>query len=296
LNIWELIIQQPLTNILIVMSHYLGGSFGAAIVILTIVINLILLPMTLSQIRSSKKMQDLQPKLAEIQKKYAKDKQKLAEEQMKLYKTAGIKPVGCLLGMFIQMPVWIALYQSIMLALAASPEGLLSLSRYLYPWDVVYNALPLSQYFLGMNLAQPNWILAVLVGVAMWVQQKMSATPNPDPRQQSQAQMMLWMMPLLFTFMALSFNAGLAVYWVTSSLFRIALQYKISGWGGLKKQPVVVQSEPEKKHLEFKDVTPRKQTDEQTSVTNFMPLKPDSGKKSSGIMDLFKNFGKKDKK
>jgi YidC/Oxa1 family membrane protein insertase len=296
LNIWELIIQQPLTNVLIVMSHYLGGSFGAAIVILTLVINLVLLPMTLSQIRSSKKMQDLQPKLAEIQKKYAKDKQKLGEEQMKLYKTAGIKPVGCLLGMFIQMPVWIALYQSIMLALAASPEGLLSLSRYLYPWDVVYNALPLSQYFLGMNLASPNWILAVLVGVAMWVQQKMSTTPNPDPRQQSQNQMMLWMMPLLFTFMALSFNAGLAVYWVTSSLFRIVLQYKISGWGGLKKQPVVVQGEPEKKHLEFKDVTPRKQTDEQTSVSNFQPLKPESGKKSTGIMDIFKNFGKKDKK
>jgi YidC/Oxa1 family membrane protein insertase len=293
LNIWELIIQQPLTNVLIVMSHYLGGSFGAAIIVLTILINLILLPMTLSQIRSSKKMQDLQPKLAEIQKKYAKDKQKLAEEQMKLYKTAGIKPVGCMLSMFIQMPVWIALYQSIMLALAASPEGLLGLSRFLYPWDVVYNALPLSQFFLGMNLAAPNWILAILVGAAMWVQQKMSSTPNPDPKQQSQNTMMLWMMPMLFTFMALSFNAGLALYWVASSLFRIILQYRISGWGGLKKQPVTVPVDAEKKHLEFKDVTPKKPAEEEPKnenvITDKNSLKKLNEGKKPGFFDMFRN-------
>ena len=293
MNIWELIIQQPLTNVLIVMSHYLGGSFGAAIVILTIIINLALLPMTLSQIRSSKKMQDIQPKMAELQKKYAKDKQKLAEEQMKLYKTAGIKPVGCAISMFIQMPVWIALYQSIMLALAASPEGLLGLSRFLYPWNVVYNALPLSQSFLGMNLASSNMILAVLVGVAMWVQQKMSSTPNPDPRQQSQNTMMLWMMPLLFTFMALSFNAGLAVYWITSSLFRIILQYRISGLGGLKKQPAPVPADAEKKHLEFKDVTPKKPAEEETKnenvITDKDSLKKLTDGKKPGFFDAFRN-------
>ena len=232
MNIWELIIQQPLTNVLIVISHYLGGNFGISIIILTVVINLILLPMTLSQIRSSKKMQDLQPKLAEIQKKYAKDKQKLAEEQMKLYKTAGIKPVGCLLSMFVQMPVWIALYQSIMLALAASPEGLLGLSRMLYSWDVVYSALPLSQAFLGLNLAAPNWVLAILVGATMWIQQKMSSTPNPDPRQAQQTQMMLWMMPLLFSFMALS----LTLVWRYIGLLRAYSDYPALmsfRWGGL---------------------------------------------------------------
>jgi YidC/Oxa1 family membrane protein insertase len=281
------------------MSHYLGGSFGAAIIVLTIVINLILLPMTLSQIRSSKKMQDLQPKLAEIQKKHAKDKQKLAEEQMKLYKTAGIKPVGCMLSMFIQMPVWIALYQSIMLALAASPEGLLGLSRFLYPWNIVYNTIPLSQSFLGMNLATSFWFLAILVGVAMWVQQKMSSTPSTDPRQAQQNQMMLWMMPLLFTFMALSFNSGLAIYWVTSSIFRIVLQYRISGWGGLKKQLPPPAAESEKKRLEFKDVTPRKTADEENKteviITDKDSLKKSTGSKP-GLLDFFRNRDKgKDK-
>ena len=73
MNVWELIIQQPIINILIVMSHYLGGSFGLAIIALTIIVNLAMLPLTLSQIRSSKAMQDLQPKLAELQKKFGKD-------------------------------------------------------------------------------------------------------------------------------------------------------------------------------------------------------------------------------
>jgi len=250
LNIWNLIIQQPLINIMIVMSHYLGGNFGVAIIFLTVIINLILYPLTMSQIKSSRKMQDLQPKLAELQKKFAKDKQKLAQEQMKLYKESGVKPAGCALTMIIQMPVWIALYQAIMLALAAAPEGLLNLARYLYPWHVVYSALPLSRDFITMDLAQPNMILALLVGASMWLQQKMSTPPSSDPRQAQQATMMLWMMPMLFAFMALSFPSGLSLYWVTSSVFRIVLQYRTTGWGGLRKQAPPAADEG-KKRLKF---------------------------------------------
>ena len=178
MNVWELIIQQPLINVLIVISHIFWGNFGISIILLTIIVNTALIPLTLSQIRSAKKMQDLQPKMAEIQKKYGKDRQKLAQEQMKLYKESGIKPAGCALTMIIQLPVWIALYQSIILALAAVPEGLLNLSRYLYPWPVVFESLPINPNFLGMNLAEPNFVLAILVGVAMWIQQKMSSTPS----------------------------------------------------------------------------------------------------------------------
>ena len=259
MNVWELIIQQPLTNILIVISHVFGGNFGIAIILLTLLVNLALLPLTLSQIRSSKKMQDLQPKLAELQKKYGKDRQKLSQEQMKLYKESGIKPAGCAITMIIQMPVWFALYQSIMLALAAVPEGLLNLSRYLYPWPVVYSSLPLNPYFLGMNLAQPNYILAVLVGVTMWVQQKMSATPQQaESSTGASSQMMTWMMPLLFTFLALSFPSGLSLYWVASSIFRIILQYRVTGWGMLRKK-AITGAEPGKKHLKF-DATESKKT------------------------------------
>jgi YidC/Oxa1 family membrane protein insertase len=281
LNIWDLIIQQPMVNVMIVMSHYLGGSFGLAIIILTVIINLVLYPMTMTQIKSSRAMQDLQPRLTELQKKFGKDKQKLAQEQMKLYKESGVKPAGCALTMIIQMPVWIALYQSIMLALAVAPEGLLNLSRFLYPWHVVYAALPLSRDFLMMNLASPNPILALLVGAGMWVQQKMSTPPPADPRQASQATMMLWMMPMIFTFMALSFPAGLSVYWITSSIFRIVLQYRVTGWGGLRKQPAPA-GDAGKKYVKFdtEKEPPEKPgariivDDNAPSKTNNNPYKP----------------------
>jgi len=260
LNIWELIIQQPLVNVLIVMSHVLGNNFGLSIIALTIIINLAMLPMTLSQIRSAKAMQDLQPKLADIQKKYGRDKQKLAQEQMKLYKESGVKPAGCAVSMLIQMPVWIALYQSIMLALAVAPEGLLSLSRYLYSWHIVYTVIPLNREFLAMNLAQPNIIMAVLVGVSMWVQQKISTVPSPDPRQAQQAQMMLWMMPMMFTFFALSFPSGLALYWVVNSVVRIVIQYRMTGWGGMRRQAPKA-AEGDKKYIKFEAKEEKTSTD-----------------------------------
>jgi YidC/Oxa1 family membrane protein insertase len=283
LNVWELIIQQPVTNILIVMSHYLADNFGLAVIALTVIVNLILLPLTMSQIRSSKMMQDMQPKLAELQKKYAKDKQKLAQEQMRLYKESGVKPAGCALTLIIQMPVWIALYQAIMLALAVAPEGLLNLAKYLYSWDVVYASLPLSRNFLGMDLALPNLILALLVGVTMWLQQKMSMTPQTDPRQAQQANMMLWMMPLIFAYMALNFPSGLALYWVTSSVFRIILQYRVTGWGGLRKQAPPT-SDSDKKYVKFEADQKKKSitdtgadiviTDADSSKKNSFNLKP----------------------
>jgi len=250
LNVWELIIQQPVINVLIVMAHFLGDNFGLAIIALTIIINLCMLPLTLSQIRSSRRMQDLQPKLAELQKKYGKDRQKLAQEQMRLYKESGIKPAGCLLPLLIQMPVWIALYQSIILALAVAPEGLLNLSRLLYPWDVVYAALPLSRHFLGMDLANGNIILAILTAASQWVQQKMSMTSTGDPRQTQQNQMMLWMMPMMFGLLALSFPSGLALYWVVNNIVRIVLQYRVTGWGGMRRAPKQP-TEAEKKRLKF---------------------------------------------
>jgi YidC/Oxa1 family membrane protein insertase len=288
LNVWELIIQQPLTNVLIVISHFFGNSFGVAIILLTIVVNLILLPMTLSQIRSAKKMQDLQPKLTELQKKFGKDRQKLSQEQMKLYKESGVKPAGCALTMLIQTPVWIALYQSIMLALAAVPEGLLNLARYLYSWPVIFSSLPMNPYFLGIDLSQSNPILAVLVGVAMWVQQKMSATPSDDPRTAQQSQMMTWMMPLLFAFMALSFSSGLALYWFANSLFRIILQYRISGWGGLRKRPAATE-DASKKYVKFDTPETKKMTlkdkDGEIIITDKESLKKS---RSSGFFSRFK--------
>jgi YidC/Oxa1 family membrane protein insertase len=233
LNAWDIALLQPLINVLIAISHYLFNNFGITIILLTLIIRFILLPLTLKQLRSSKKMQDLQPQLVELQKKYAKDKQKLAQEQMKLYKESGVNAAGCALTMVVQFPIWIALYQSIILALAFNPEALLNLSRYLYSWAVPLAQLPFHPNFLWFNLANGDIPLAILVGVTMWIQQKMVTPNNQDPRTAQQSQMMLWMMPLMFTFFSISFPAGLALYWLVSNIFSIVVQYFVTGWGGL---------------------------------------------------------------
>jgi YidC/Oxa1 family membrane protein insertase len=233
LNIWDIAILQPMINVLIWLSHYLFNYFGLTIIILTLIIRFALLPLTLKQLHATKAMQTLQPKLMELQKKYAKDKTKLAQEQMALYKESGVNPAGCAVPMLIQFPIWIALYQAIILSLAVNPEALINLSKYLYSWAVPLAILPLNNSFLGLNLALPNIVMAVLTGVTMWVQQKMVTPQNQDPRMAQQAQMMLWMMPIMFTFFSLSFPSGLALYWVISNLFSIVIQYYVTGWGGL---------------------------------------------------------------
>jgi len=237
LDVWYLIIGNPVLNVLIAVSHILGGSFGLAIIALTIIVRLISWPLTKRQLNSSKALQDMQPKIQELQKKYGKNKQKLQQETMKLYKEAGVNPLGCLWPMLIQFPIWIALYQAIMRALATTPENLLNLARHLYSWEMVSQAIPLSSKFLWLDLGQPDpyMILAIIVGGTMWVQQKMTQAPAVDPRQQSTSRMMLLMMPLMFGFLTLMFPSGLALYWAVSNIIGIITQYFFTGgWGYLK--------------------------------------------------------------
>jgi YidC/Oxa1 family membrane protein insertase len=235
LNWWDIIAIQPMTNVLIVLTDVLFNNFGLAIIALTLLVNAAMLPLTMKQTRASRAMQELQPKLAELKKKYAKDKEKLAREQMNLYKESGVSPAGCLLPLLIQMPIWIALFQSIMRVLAVIPENLAGLSNYLYSWPMVYTTLPLNNHFLWLNLASGDIFLALLVGASMWVQQKMVQAPVVDPSQKTQSSLMLWIMPIMFAWLTLSFPSGLALFWVTSNLFRIGVQYWIGGWGGLAR-------------------------------------------------------------
>jgi YidC/Oxa1 family membrane protein insertase len=223
-------------NVMVALSAHMFGSFGLTIIVLTIIIRGIMSPLSVKQLRSSRAMQELQPKIAELQKKYAKDKQKLAEEQMKLYKQSGVSPAGCAIPMLIQFPIWIALYQSIVKALGTTPEDLLGLSRYLWSWDVLYTTLPLNNHFLWFNLVSPDIPTAILVGVTMWLSQKM-ITPNvTDPQQKAQSQMTLWMMPILFGFIAMSLPSGLGLYWIVSNIFSIVMQFFfLGGWGGLSR-------------------------------------------------------------
>ena len=235
-EVWHLIIGNPVLNVLIALSNILFGSFGLAIIALTIIIRLISWPLSKRQLNSTKALQDMQPKIQELQKKYGKNQQKLQQEMMKLYKEAGVNPLGCLWPMLIQLPIWIALYQAIMRALATTPENLLDLAQRLYSWDVVSQAIPLNSHFLWLDLgSRGDFLLAIIVGGTMWVQQKMTQAPSVDPRQESTSRMMLLMMPLMFGFLTLMFPSGLALYWAVSNIIGIITQYFFTGgWGYLK--------------------------------------------------------------
>ena len=241
-DLWNIVLLQPMLNFVIILANAFFDNFGIAIIVLVIIVRLLMMPVVLKQLRSTKAMSALQPKLQEIQKKYGGDRVKLQQEMTRIYKESGVSPMGCLWPMLIQFPIWIALYQSILKALAATPEDLMSLSDRLYSSSYIISAVPLNEKFLWLNLGQPDkyYVMAILVAASMWVLQKMSTMPSSDPKQQSMNNMLTWMMPLMFGFFTISFPSGLALFWFVSNLIGIITQYFITGWGSLsfKRRPV----------------------------------------------------------
>ncbi|MFC1865303.1 YidC/Oxa1 family membrane protein insertase [Chloroflexota bacterium] len=282
--IWDLIILQPMINVLITLSDFLLSNFGLTIIAITIVIRGVMYPLTRRQLKATRKMQELQPKLAELKTKHGKDKQKLAQEQMQLYKESGVSPLGCMGPMLIQMPIWIALYQAIIRVLAVSPESLLNLSDYLYDWPVVYSALPLNNHFLWMNLAVPDFFLAIFVGATMWVAQRMTTQPSTNPQQKSQGQMLTIMMPFMFFFLSMSFPSGLAMYWVASNLITIVMQYfALGGWGGLMPQRMAKKQTEKERDKKIK----KRITEAETKTADMIAAEADitSQQMEEGIQD-----------
>lgn len=226
--VWTHGLVVPMTNFLVLIAQLSFGSFGLAIIIFTLLMRGATWPLTRSQMRSTRAMQVVQPKVQELQKKY-KDPRRRSEETMKLYRESGVNPLGCIWPMLVQMPIWFALYQSIRFTLGDTPETVLNLSQQLYPIPFLRTAVPLENHFLWLDLGKPDptMIMALLVGLSMWVQQRMMTPTNAssDPQQQQINQTMLWMMPIMFAFFTLSFPSGLALYWVATNVVSIVLQY-----------------------------------------------------------------------
>jgi len=261
-----------MANALVLLNNALFGSFGLAIIIFTVFMRGITFPLTLRQLRSSRAMSAMSGRLQEIQKKH-KDPKRRSEETMKIYREAGVNPLGCLLPMVAQLPIWFALYSVLRLTVGDVPESTISLSQHLYPWSFIQHAVPLSNKFVGLNLGQPNVILAVLTGATMFVQQKMTTPPAMDEKSASMNSTMLWMMPLMFTYFAISFPSGLALYWVVSSVVSIVLQYVYVGAGGLtwrnlfSLQPVPAsKSAASKVAPEAQKAEPEEEEDEDTEA------------------------------
>jgi YidC/Oxa1 family membrane protein insertase len=243
---WELFLSL-FVNVLIWIYDVVGNNFGLAIILFTILIRIVTWPLNAQQMKGAKAMQDLQndKDWQAIQKKYAKDREKLAQEQMRVYKEKGINPFSSCLPTLIQFPIIIALYQSIVRALASTPLDLLKLSRSL-SLPNVSDLIPLNSKFLWMDLGHPESVaifgfalptLAIIVALTTYVQAKLTMPASATPGDQSAAMsnMMSIYMPLLLGYFSLTFASGLSVYFITSNILGI-VQYAMQGkanWGSL---------------------------------------------------------------
>ena len=246
---WETIIIQPFTNILLLIYEYLGQNFGIAIILFTILIRLATYPLTAKQIKSSRAMAEMNndPDWKKTQETYKDNKEKLAEEQKKVYKKKGVSPFSSCLPTLIQFPLILGLYQSVIRTMAQTPMQMFDLTQLVYPnFFHAAELLPLNAKFLWMNLGQPDlievsWlpfaipIMAILVAATSYVQSKVitpasaSSAPGGAPDQSAQmSNMMAIYMPLFMGYLAYTLASGLSLYFLMSNLVGI-LQYAIMG-------------------------------------------------------------------
>ncbi len=202
-----------LQAILLGLSN-LTGSLGLGIILFTIFTRIALLPLTIKQLQSSKKMQELQPLIQELRRKYGKDQQKFTQEMTKLYREHKANPAGGCLPLVIQLPIFIGVYQAVQ-NLATDPVAAGG-----FMW------LP--------SLAQkdPSYILPVLSIVLQMLQSLMAMPKIQDPQQKVMSQTML-LMPIFFGYIAFTFNSGAVLYWVMGSILAVVQQYFVTGWGSL---------------------------------------------------------------
>jgi len=252
---WDTIIVQPLTNILLGIT--LGvKNFGIAIILFTLLIKLVTYPLTAKQIKQTRAMTDLQnsPRYKKMMEKYKDNREKLAEEQMKLYKEAGVSPFGSCLPMIVQMIIIFGLYFSIVKVMAATPLELIKLERMIYPFLDSSKLLPVQNHFLWMDLGQPERliiggiqipVLTILVVLTTWIQGKVMAPPSAGPNDQAAAmtKSMNIYMPLLMGWMTFSLASGLGIYFLASN-FATIVQYSIQGRTDWSKIFPFIKSKP----------------------------------------------------
>ncbi len=221
------------------------GSVGFGIIIFTICARLIILPLTLTSLRSSRQMQQIQPLIKELQRKHGKDQQKLQEETLKLYREHKINPVGGCLPILLQLPIFFGVYQAVYHLMVPDQRVNLSAAAQAALQDpnvaALFNAKFLNLLDLGRTafgpggsgFAEPLYLVLPVLSILLQLVQTTMATPRTqDPQQKAMTQAMMFM-PLVFGYISFTFPTGAVLYWVVSSLVGVVQQYFTSGWGSL---------------------------------------------------------------
>ncbi len=201
---WFTFLSKPFFKVMLWIHNYVG-NWGWAIILFTLLVKLVLFPLSYKGMMSMQKLKDLAPKMKELKEKYGKDPAKMNQQMMELYKKHGANPMGGCLPMLLQIPVFFALYR--VLLNADEMQGA--------PWI---------GWIVNLADKDPYYILPILMGASMFLQQKITPNTMTDPLQQKIFQYF----PVIMTFFFLTFPAGLVLYWFTNNVLSIAQQYYIN--------------------------------------------------------------------
>jgi YidC/Oxa1 family membrane protein insertase len=231
---WFFFLTKPIFQLLMLIQGVIG-NMGFSIIVLTLIIKIVLFPLAYKSFSAMGKMKQLQPEMEKIKERAGDDKQKLQQEMMALYKKEKVNPAAGCLPILVQIPIFFSLYKVIFVTIelrhapfigwiedlsAPDPSSWLNLFG-LLPYSV--DGLPAIFAFLSIGL------FPVLMGVTMWMQQKL----NPAPTDPVQAQIFAWM-PFFFMFLLGQFAAGLVIYWVANNVLTFAQQYAIMRSQGVR--------------------------------------------------------------
>jgi YidC/Oxa1 family membrane protein insertase len=227
-SIWHAVVYQPLYNILIALIDFLPGhSVGFAIIALTILVKIVLYPLTTKSILAQRAMKTLEPELKKLREKYKDDKKKLAEATMALYQEQGVTPFSGCLPMLVQIPIVIGLYWVFSRGLHTIDATIL--------YNFVANPLSLDMHFLVFDLAGKSIFLALVAGVAQFFQTSLSLgaqAPLPPKKAgdavsfqedfaRSMQIQMRYVLPVMIAVIAYTTSAAVALYWATSNILSI---------------------------------------------------------------------------
>lgn len=225
ISFWNVAIYEPLYNLLIVLIDNLPGhSVGLAIISLTIVVKLVLFPLTAKSIRAQRAMKELEPDLKKLKERHSDDKQKLAEATMKLYQEKGVTPFSGCLPLLIQIPVIIGLYWVFSRGLTVIDEKIL--------YTFVQAPAMLDMHFLVFNLSEKSVILALCAGVTQFIQTHITLNkqgPTPPPKAgatpsfqedfaRSMQMQMRYVLPVIVGGISMTLPSAVALYWATSNI------------------------------------------------------------------------------
>ena len=200
---WFYFIAIPMLYILNFL-YDIFHNYGIAIIILTIIVKILTLPLTMKSMVSMKEMTKLQPKMMELREKYKNDPAKLNQVTMELYKEHNVNPLSGCFPLLLQIPIFFALYKALLLSLELK-------------------GAPFFGWIVDLSTKDPYYITPILMGIAMFIQQKMTPS-TADPVQQK----IFLAMPIIFTFLFINFQSGLVLYWLTNNILSIIQQYIIN--------------------------------------------------------------------